>query len=1154
MRLQIQLPYAALATAAAILAVITIIIIITAPSAAHAIQSNDNLYVSAENPAFENSFAGSMVIEVMVVEPNIRDTDGGAGEPTVTINGETLRMAQARNGYWYGYFAEVGAARTADQISLDAGVPGEGLDFGVFCDSSTQADVLGASFSDSNGIAVPRDGGLTGFTNGRTPLSECTGSIAPSPEINNVLRSPPSINRNGDMASGQISLDENAWPIIQLFSFSGNVRVQYERAGGPQYVDLNYNNMQYVSHGVDREDPYPAGAEVVMYIHDMQLNQDPTDEDSWTFGTAKGAPTVFYQAFHDGGRSSADGGPGLVDMYPHLDRLGFDDNGYVEIEQNGVLMLKPNRDQPVQYVSDGLNRFGDIITVVENRPNSGIFESVDSAKSSTVQIAPGASRGTAGTVTYNDRSLSVLTGSFTASFSLNVPSLTVDGTDEWRSGVRIPITLNDQDQNTDPNIPDDLSVSTGSSVIPTMRIGSPLTMSGASDVVFYPHSETFENGIHIPSSVPDPNSARLHLHTAGAQRQAAYEMLSLDTGFTAGALRDVLVGGSPPSSHGTNWINADLRSIQRGLGADDIDNAEIRLYFGRPADSNYVTVVERGGIGSSPLAQIRPDATNKIHEMSSLYPGSTRIHMVVDLGPTGSKMTIPRESHAGSVHPIALDIFSFGVRDSGVLVNNAIYRLELEETSRDSGSFDGTLEFAVANQLTILDPDFIGEITATGSDVKFIVFGSMDGKDGITITYSDLAKVGLVVPQSSKTDITTQSGSVSFSSTSKPLRFGAPITVVLNDPDLNTSFDTIETYHVINDPGLPGVDTVGNSYATLLEIKFKDIRYKRCTIDGTEHGGLAATGFALVETGKATGVFEGVFKMPTWICDKSGSRLISTAGGSMDIIYHDARDASGNPSTYSLLRSGGVHTQAGSTGHISPAEKNLQATMDATVSNSGATTIQPEPAAADGTETGSPSAELKPERITLYGDGQKGNMTLSGDVGLYYDTDAPTVTVTLTHPEDTVQEFDLAVDRHGRYNSLLTLEGGRALPGHYEIVLRYDDAEVGELSFYVETKPPSSVPGSIKAKAAAWAVGTANDGGDTGFATIVRGMANIGIIDMPPDYSNAIRSYDEDRPDVPAWLKDVTLWWSDGLISDGEFVTLIQYMLDTSVLTVDIRN
>lgn len=91
--------------------------------------SNPNLSVSAENSKFDNHFAGSMVIEVVIRDSNISDTDEGKGEPDVTINGKTLRMVQATDGNWYAYFANVDKAKIADAT---VGLAGKGLDLEFF--------------------------------------------------------------------------------------------------------------------------------------------------------------------------------------------------------------------------------------------------------------------------------------------------------------------------------------------------------------------------------------------------------------------------------------------------------------------------------------------------------------------------------------------------------------------------------------------------------------------------------------------------------------------------------------------------------------------------------------------------------------------------------------------------------------------------------------------------------------------------------------------------------------------------------------------------------------------------------------------------------------------------------------------------------------
>jgi hypothetical protein len=117
---------------------------------------NPNLTVSAENSKFDNHFSGSMVIEVVIRDSSIGDTDEGKGEPDVTINGKSLRMVQATDGNWYAYFANVDKAKVADSFGKD----GEGLDFGVFCGRDTDSSILGIDLSETDGVAVPYSSGL----------------------------------------------------------------------------------------------------------------------------------------------------------------------------------------------------------------------------------------------------------------------------------------------------------------------------------------------------------------------------------------------------------------------------------------------------------------------------------------------------------------------------------------------------------------------------------------------------------------------------------------------------------------------------------------------------------------------------------------------------------------------------------------------------------------------------------------------------------------------------------------------------------------------------------------------------------------------------------------------------------------------------------
>jgi hypothetical protein len=104
--------------------------------------------------------------------------------------------------------------------------------------------------------------------------------------------------------------------------------------------------------------------------------------------------------------------------------------------------------------------------------------------------------------------------------------------------------------------------------------------------------------------------------------------------------------------------------------------------------------------------------------------------------------------------------------------------------------------------------------------------------------------------------------------------------------------------------------------------------------------------------------------MPSQICNKSGTQLISPAGGSIELKYHDSRDSSGKSNIFSLLN-------------------NRQSTTSSNFN------FIPQLSA---TEIKLPSKGLKNE-IVLSGsiDNQRGGVPLS---------------LTLLHPDGSIQKFN----------------------------------------------------------------------------------------------------------------------------------------------------
>jgi len=216
----------------------------------------------------------------------------------------------------------------------------------------------------------------------------------------------------------------------------------------------------------------------------------------------------------------------------------------------------------------------------------------------------------------------------------------------------------------------------------------------------------------------------------------------------------------------------------------------------------------------------------------------------------------------------------------------------LQETSSNSGIFTGTLEYVITNQLNQYDPNLIQGLRTFGQNIKFLVNDQLTNNKGIDLSISGVSATGTNTVSTSKSDIQTHTGIVTLDSQSYGL--GQPVTITLNDPDLSTDSNTIQTYAAVNDPNSAADDTVGDSSGNiLLEVWIKGFRFHHCIVNNVVHGGLADTGFTLTETGPGTGIFKGIFKMPSQICNEDGTALISPSGGSVQVWYHDFRDVFG---------------------------------------------------------------------------------------------------------------------------------------------------------------------------------------------------------------------------------------------------------------------
>src|SRR3989344_5420740 len=477
-------------------------------SAAH----NANLFVSAENTFSSNTLTGPMVAEVVVSDSSIASQDDAHGEPTVTVNGLKLRMLQATDGNWYAYIADVDYAKIADATqpglsSQTTGVdnstrPGKGLNFGKFCRNDSGDELLGFSISTSQGIALPSNATFmnsavvtavaftsTNGTDGTAAFVKCTTNLAgarhsgfssTSNKEMNVIRENKTLNRGAatGIDVGQLGLlDSNYWPFIQLYDFvpTGTVVIKYDKPGGTQTTTLTFDTMSGISLSTDRT-LYPANSQIHLTLQDFQLNIDPTDEDSWTWGSnvrdTTTNKTVFYMLFNDTGSPDADGNTfditnwksggatvvrrtnlGAQNLFGNLTVLGFEDNGMLTFNNNtsgvGVDLVKlVNNTDAKLFVDDSVGSTKRLrtqtidhkdlpITFTETAPNSGIFTSTDEANNSNLRVnelctsaSLNVCRGKTAQLAYDDVSYSILVG--TSFATENMDESAIGG--EWNSG------------------------------------------------------------------------------------------------------------------------------------------------------------------------------------------------------------------------------------------------------------------------------------------------------------------------------------------------------------------------------------------------------------------------------------------------------------------------------------------------------------------------------------------------------------------------------------------------------------------------------------------------------------------------------------------------------------------------------------------------
>ena len=694
--------------------------------------TGSHLYVSAERTG--NHVDGLQIVEVVVLNNSLLPLHM---TPDVTINGNPIVMTETVTGNYYAYFAsypDVQAVRDANAANPDSN---PGLDFGSQCN----------------------------YLNDQAAGALC--------DVNGVIKS-----------SKPATAPESTWPFIQLYDFPDDtIDVQYNRLhGGTETATLIFGTADTVGISLDR-DAYPAGAEIHAVITDHRLNIDPTSADAWTWDVTG---TSMYYGLNDielnqiGSFSNSDVSDKRVDPALVCDVCSLKVDFNTQDTQMDIVKTTSAGDRPTNPVHKGSDYQTErwlSVSEVDGH-NTGIFATTDENHDSALQVASDAIHGMSATITYDDVHTIDIPVRHVA------PIITIDPPmNQWIPGLPVHVTVVDQNANKNSRLDERLSVADVDSIIPTVTTGDPFTLSHSNNTTWIGYNLLLSNDeatrlqntkvdptthddtkLNLNGNPADPFSYRVTETRAylGFKNVAVVEpstdrlflvfhdefdsliQTSLDalnltpdspflTGFSVlvmdqdySDLKDFLIDDRADDQSGFNMLYYDFSS----MGGDDVSVNRVQINV----DRKRIAVVDTDGPSGFVML---PDAfVSAIHD--STITG--RLQLISHV----SGMDV----NAYTPYPAVVDFSSFGFKhgsddSSGTdpeIVANQIVRLELEESTDSQGTFEGTLDYVIVNQLDIGNDDYVraAVMPSAANNAKIVIVEDMDGNTSMSADYPQI--------------------------------------------------------------------------------------------------------------------------------------------------------------------------------------------------------------------------------------------------------------------------------------------------------------------------------------------------------------------------------------------------------------------------------
>ena len=743
--------------------------VIAAPGMVPEAAAAGQLYVSAENAQFGNLFGGGQVIEIIVKDPNRADTEVAEAEPDVYVDNNKLRLAQGVDGYWYAYIGAYGYIDDSSTDDFDG--TSNNLDYGV----QTATGTIGQHHLGSAGA------GQASMTTGasETLLTAVAGTITNPPTLsdyngtNNVGGDPVTSNADQSSTLGQIGVNGTEWPFIQLYDFTqGAFDIVLSQAGQDEIVTIDYDSSGLDSYAQVVVDRLAAtqGSEIHLELFDQALNIDPTNEDIVIFyvDSTQSESSLETVSFTNSTRPNQDASDFAANHYK-AENMGFGDNGVLKLnyDANGVgvnvLANDATLDDPTANY---------YLVFYEGADNSGVFYNTDDADDSNLIVLSTAKRGTTATIDYNDSPVSfIVTNDFG---DLDMDEASVG--DEWNSGETLAVTLIDQDLNKNTISDEDMTLTGHTNLIPSLQIGSPITLEDTS---------TFEGATMTVGTFNKIATI------ATVSTDAGDEDVSLTFPDTVDDFRTSIDGAS------FVYLNFDVSSVVT-------TNAGIQL---------------TGKTDGTAWAALSAETS------TTLETGLVRLQTFTAVGGSGIvetnaiavNFTTADAPGAAVGDVLYADLFTFGDRN-----NNAIYRLLLEETDDNTGVFEGDVEFVMLNQINHDLAGTYSGLTTISDSIDIIVHEDLTDEDSPRINYLDLGSDGVSTQIADQVAAPSHSGVVTFDTDN--YKTADTVVVTVDDQDLNTDSELIDVY--ITSANDHVGENAADSSSYVLDITFNDVLWQ----------------------------------------------------------------------------------------------------------------------------------------------------------------------------------------------------------------------------------------------------------------------------------------------------------------------------------------